>query len=201
MCRGWWRLVLWYVRLRRASKKKVYHTDLLKVERMAGPSANYPNPVAVVRNASLRPQDIEEIKENRELEESIESENTESEEEDLEDFYRRETAKYRSAQAKREFFSGIRFQLRMDSFQLILNSLKRQILREDEIYPNWHFVTNNICLKAGFNNEDMILNFSVREVTMMDYFRSEATQLIVNYASNKILKTQGVESDDLTSYD
>lgn len=89
----------------------------------------------------------------------------------------------------------------MDSFQLILNSLKRQILREDEIYPNWHFVTNNICLKAGFNNEDIILQFSVREVTMMDYFRSEATQLIVNYASNKILKTQGVETDDLTSFD
>lgn len=89
----------------------------------------------------------------------------------------------------------------MDSFQLILNSLKRQILRDAEIYPNWHFVTNNICLKAGFNNEDIVLQFSVREVTMVDYYRSEATQAIVNYASNKIVKTQGVESDDLTVYD
>lgn len=169
---------------------------------MSGPCAKYPNPVAVVRNASLRPQDIEEIKESREYEESVESELTESEEEeDLDTLYRRETAKYRSAQAKREFFSGIRFQLRMDSFQLILNSLKRQILREAEIYPNWHFVTNNICLKAGFNNEDIILQFSVREITMMDYYRSEATQAIVNYASNKILKTQGVEGDDLTVFD
>ena len=97
VCRGWWRLVLWYVRLRRAAKKKVYHTDLLKAERMAGPCANYPNPVAVVRSATLRPQDIEEIKENRELEESIESDMTESDEEDLDDLYRRETAKYRSA--------------------------------------------------------------------------------------------------------
>ena len=79
--------------------------------------------------------------------------------------------------------------MRIDSFQLILNSLKRQIMRESEIYPNWHFVTNNICVKAGFNNEDVVLQLSVREVTMMDYFRSEATQAIVGYASNKILKT------------
>lgn len=91
--------------------------------------------------------------------------------------------------------------MRIDSFQLILNSLKRHILREAEIYPNWHFVTNNICIKAGFNNEDIVLNFSVREVTMVDYFRSEGTQAIVNYASNKILKTQGVETDDMTVYD
>ena len=74
-------------------------------------------------------------------------------------------------------------------------------MREAEIYPNWHFVTNNICVKAGFNNEDVVLQLSVREVTMMDYFRSEATQAIVGYASNKILKTQGVETDDQTVYD
>ena len=28
----WWKTVLWYVRLRRASKKKLIHTDLLKAE-------------------------------------------------------------------------------------------------------------------------------------------------------------------------
>lgn len=58
-------MVLWYVRLRRAAKKKIIHTDLLKVERMAGPCSKFPNPVAVVRNASLRPEDIAEIKESR----------------------------------------------------------------------------------------------------------------------------------------
>ena len=30
--RDWWKMVLWYVRLRKASKKKVYHPDLLNVE-------------------------------------------------------------------------------------------------------------------------------------------------------------------------
>ena len=92
-------------------------------------------------------------------------------------------------------------QVRIDSVQLILNSLRRQILRDNEIYPNWHFVTNNICIKAGFNNEDVILQVSVREVTMHDYYRSEASQAIVGYASNKMLKTQGVDQDDITVYD
>jgi len=69
----------------------------------------------------------------------------------------------------------MRLQLRVDSFQLILNSLKRQILIEAELYPNWHFITNNVVLKAGFTNEDVIVNFLMREVTMTDYYRHEAS--------------------------
>ena len=38
-----------------------------------------------------------------------------SEEEDIYDTYKKERAKLRSAQAKREFFSGIKFQMRTDS--------------------------------------------------------------------------------------
>mmetsp|Transcript_7533 Transcript_7533/g.10681 ORF Transcript_7533/g.10681 Transcript_7533/m.10681 type:complete len:115 (+) Transcript_7533:1619-1963(+) len=95
----------------------------------------------------------------------------------------------------------MRFQLRVDSFQLILNSLRRQILREAELYPNWHFVTNNIVLKAGFHNEDVVVHFHVREVTMTDYYRNEASQAMVGYASNKMLKTQGVETEDMSIYD
>ena len=70
-----------------------------------------------------------------------------------------------------------------------MNSAQRQILREAELYPNWHFMTNNICLKAGFNNEDVVLQFSVREVSMTDYYRSEPSQAMVNYASDKFVKT------------
>ena len=74
-----------------------------------------------------------------------------------------------------------------------MNSLRRSILRESELYPNWHFVTNNVVLKAGFSNEDVIIHFHVRELTMTDYFRHEASQAMVGYASSKMLKTQGVE--------
>jgi len=157
VCRDWWKMVLWYVRLRRAANKQIYHTDLLKAERMAGPCSKIANPIQAARNARLNREDSATIQESK-ANESNESEvQSESEEEDLEVLYRNETAKYRSATAKREFFSGMRFQLRIDSFQVILNSLKRQILRESEIYPNWHFICNNICMKAGFNNEDVAL--------------------------------------------
>ena len=36
---------------------------------------------------------------------------------------------------------------------------------------------------------------------MIDYYRSEASQAVVNYASNKIVKTQGVEQEDLVVHD
>ena len=39
VCRDWWRMVLWYVRLRRAAKSGKYHEDLLKAERIAGPTS------------------------------------------------------------------------------------------------------------------------------------------------------------------
>lgn len=63
-------------------------------------------------------QEIKESKVNEESKESLvtESEEEDEEEEDFEAFYKREMLKYRSANAKREFFSGMRFQLRMDSF-------------------------------------------------------------------------------------
>ncbi len=79
--------------------------------------------------------------------------------------------------------------------------MQRQILRESEIYPNWHLVLNNICVKVGFNNEDLVLNFSLREIMMTDYYRNEASQAMVGYASNKMVKTQGVETDDMSAYD
>jgi len=58
-------MVLWYVRLRRAAKKRDYHTDLFKAERMAGPCSQIYDPVTAVKQARLDPNDIEEIKESR----------------------------------------------------------------------------------------------------------------------------------------
>lgn len=36
-------------------------------------------------------------------------------------------------------------------------------------------MTNNVVLKAGFNNEDVVVHFSVREISMTDYYRHEAS--------------------------
>ena len=62
-------------------------------------------------------------------------------------------------------------------------------------------MTNNICIKAGFNNEDVALQFSIREISMTDYFRSEASSPVVHYASAAMQKTMGAEADDVLNYD
>jgi hypothetical protein len=58
-------MALWYVRLRRAAKKRIFHTDLLKAERLAGPCKNVLDPVASIKAAKLTHDEVEEIKESR----------------------------------------------------------------------------------------------------------------------------------------
>jgi len=106
-------MALWYVRLRRAAKHRIYHTDLLKAERLAGPCSKIRDPVAAIKNSNLTLDDVNEIKESRanaEEDSLTESEDSQDDEDgDFDEFYRKEAAKFRSAQAKREFFSGMRF--------------------------------------------------------------------------------------------
>lgn len=119
-------MILWYVRLRRASKKGIYHTALLEAERLGGPCKRVTDPIKAIKQAD--PADYLEFLKNEEapiLETTSEKEDdqanlefTESDEEseeDIYDTYRKEKAKLRSEKAKREFFTGIKFQLRMDS--------------------------------------------------------------------------------------
>jgi len=49
--RGWWKMILWYVRLRRAAKTGVYHTQLLEAERISGPCKSIRDPIAAIRAA------------------------------------------------------------------------------------------------------------------------------------------------------
>ena len=56
-------------------------------------------------------------------------------------------------------------------------------------------------LKAGFNNEDVIIHFLVREIMMTDYYRHEASQAMVGYASSKMVKTEGINHDDYQAQD
>ena len=97
-------MALWYVRLRKAAKTRVFHTDLLKAERLAGPCKNNLDPISTIRRAKLSNDDVEEIKESRAQGDSDEndfSSEEEQEEGDMEDLLRKEAAKYRSAEAKR----------------------------------------------------------------------------------------------------
>ena len=114
---------MWYVRLRRASRHGVYHTSLLEAERLSGPCKKVMHPVQCVREANaalytpLMGGDDEPSSESS-LEGNAEEDFLESlgdEDEDIYEVYRKEKTKLRSAAAKREFFSGIKFQMRTDS--------------------------------------------------------------------------------------
>lgn len=48
--RDWFKLVIWYIRLRRASKNGLIHTSLLKLEQRAGPCATILHPLKKLKN-------------------------------------------------------------------------------------------------------------------------------------------------------
>ena len=198
-------MILWFVRLRRASKHGIYHTALLEAERLGGPCKRVTDPIKAIKQAD--PADYVEFLKNEEapiLETVSDKEDdmanlelTESEEseEDLYETYRKEKAKLRSEKAKREFFTGIKFQLRLDSIQVNVNSICRQIVRNAEAYPNLHFVINNCCLKLLFNNEDLAVQFTMKEIMLFDYFRNEKSQDVVGYIGTELVDTDGDGED------
>jgi hypothetical protein len=63
----------------------------------------------------------------------------------------------RSNRTKREFFSGNKFQLRMDTVELRMHSADREIVENTLLQPNLHAKVCNICLKAGFTGPDFAL--------------------------------------------
>jgi hypothetical protein len=62
----------------------------------------------------------------------------------------------------------------------------REILEYSEHFPNLHLKISNICLKAGFIEKDVAMQFSVREITAHDYFRNESSKAVVNYAKDML---------------
>ena len=79
--------------------------------------------------------------------------------------------------------------MRNDSIQINLNSVCRQIVRNQESYPNMHFVINNCCLKLLFNNEDLAVQYTVKEIMIFDYFRNEKSQDVVGYIGTELVDT------------
>ena len=43
-----------------------------------------------------------------------------------------------TAANKAEFFSGIKFQYRLDTFEIRILVPRREIVHDNKIYPNWH---------------------------------------------------------------
>jgi len=116
--------------------------------------------VQVARNASLanyKPFFGEEEETPEPVTEGQEETEIHSEDEEVLDFIKHEGVKLRSARAKQEFFDGIKFQVRIDTFEFRLQIPNREIVRYNELLPNFHFTVANICLKLGFVEKDLAI--------------------------------------------
>lgn len=101
---------------------------------------------------SARPTEQEDPEESQ-LEES----ELESEDEEVIEFIKNESVKLQSSAARAAFFTGVRFQMRLDTFEIRLIVPRREIVYMNEIYPNFHISIKNLCLKAGFVEENLAI--------------------------------------------
>lgn len=110
--------------MRRASKGQI-GTALFKVQqRVTGINPEKAVSIAkLARITNSKQELIEDPVDESELEES----DPESEDEEVFQFIKNESVKLESSKAKAEFFSGIRFQMRLDTFELRLMIPRREI--------------------------------------------------------------------------
>lgn len=96
----------------------------------------------------------------------------------------KETQKLLSQNSKENqvFFDGIKFQLRFDAFELFVYSIQRDIVRNGEILPNFHFAVRNFCLKVGFVMDKLLLMISLKEIAGTDYYKEEEVSASVPWA-------------------
>ncbi len=102
MIRDWFRLVLWYIRIRKASKTGIIHSTLLEVESRASlPQSVLRDPLAALIKAEAPSPDKNQKK-------SFLGDDVSSSEHEIEDIIatKLKEAMKRSNRAKREFFSG-----------------------------------------------------------------------------------------------
>jgi hypothetical protein len=116
--RDWFKMVLWYVRLRRASQTGQIHTALREVERYVGPLKSIKDPKQAVKEAKHEPSLSDHSQEGRSSEFDDDSflwseaeEFAFNEDENLKDQIKKrwQEAMMRSNKVKAEFFNGIKF--------------------------------------------------------------------------------------------
>lgn len=95
----------------------------------------------------------------------------ESEDEEVIEFIKNESVKLQDSRARAAFFTGVRFSLRLDTFEIRLIVPRREIVYMNEIYPNFHISVKNLCLKAGFVDENFACQLTLEEVNIIDYFK------------------------------
>lgn len=102
-------------------------------------------------------------------------------------YIRNEAVKLESSYALSEFLSGIRFQMRLDTFEIRLLVPRREIVRYNEIYPNWHFIMKGLCVKLGFLGKEQVNQVTLKEISIIDYYKQgSGHQAAVAYAQDAL---------------
>ena len=160
------------MRIRKAQTTGQMHSSLLEIKaRAVLPPMVLQDPKRALLVKTNQPSFLQAKPANEEEKSDTES----SQSQNLEELVTakiREAMK-RSSRAKREFFSGCKFQLRMDTIEVRVHSAIREIVEYKMVHPNLHAKINNICLKVGFTGPDLVAQFSIREIQVFDYFRNE----------------------------
>lgn len=87
-------------------------------------------------------------------ESELEDSEIETEEEEVIEYIKNEAVKLENSYRLAEFLNGIKFQMRLDTFEIRLVVPRREIVRYNEVHPNWHLVVKGFCVKMGFVNKD-----------------------------------------------
>lgn len=90
------------------------------------------------------------------------------------------------------FLTGIKFQFRLDTFEVHLHVERRAIVRYGEVLPNWHLTVKGICTKFGILESELVNRITMQEVNIIDYFK----QGVKDQPAFAHAKKSGNENDD-----
>lgn len=64
---------------------------------------------------------------------------------------------------------------------------RREIVRFNQIHPNWHLMVKRLCVKTGFLDKNFMVSVSLQELAIYDYAKANASDVVaVPYAVDAV---------------